>query len=73
MPLPIDSLLDHMDMFSAAHMDCKAPTDTPPSEYEQGFEAGVGFILHAFEQQMSLPPYDDHTDILERLLDYLKH
>ena len=45
----------------------------PPSEYEQGFEAGVSFLLHAFEQQMSLPPYDQHTDILERLLDYLKH
>ena len=45
----------------------------PPSEYEQGFAAGVGFILHTFEQQMSLPPYDQHTDILERLLDYLKH
>ena len=75
MPLPIDSLLDHMDMFSAAHMDCKAPTDAspPPSEYEQGFAAGISFVLHAFEQQMSLPPYDDHAAILGRLLDYLKH
>ena len=71
MPVPIGDMLVHMDMFTAAHKDCKA---TPsPSEYEQGFEAGVSFVLHAFEQQMSLPPYDQHTDILERLLDYLKH
>jgi hypothetical protein len=70
MPVPIDGLLEHMDMFETAHKDCKA---SAPTEYEEGFEAGVSFILHAFEQQMSLPPYDDHTDILERLLDYLKH
>jgi hypothetical protein len=75
MPVPINDMLAHMDMFTAAHKDCKASTDAspPPTEYEQGFAAGVGFILHAFEQQMSLPPYDQHTDILERLLDYLKH
>jgi len=75
MPVPINDMLAHMDMFTAAHQNCKAPTEAspPPTEYEQGFEAGVGFILHAFEQQMSLPPYDQHTDILERLLDYLKH
>jgi hypothetical protein len=75
MPVPINDMLAHMDMFTIAHKDCKAPNNAspPPTEYEQGFEAGVGFILHAFEQQMSLPPYDQHTDILERLLDYLKH
>jgi hypothetical protein len=70
MPVPINDMLTHMDMFTAAHKYCKPP---PLSEYEQGFEAGASFVLHAFEQQMSLPPYDDHTDILERLLDYLKH
>jgi hypothetical protein len=70
MPVPINEMLTHMDMFTAAHKDCKPP---PLSEYEQGFEAGASFVLHAFEQQMSLPPYDQHTDILERLLDYLKH
>lgn len=75
MPVPISDMLAHMDMFTAAHKNCKAPADasSSPSEYEQGFEAGVSFILHAFEQQMSLPPYDQHTDILERMLDYLKH
>ena len=72
MPVPINKLLSHMDMFGAAHKNC-TPDCTPPTEYEQGFEAGVSFVLHAIEQQMSLPPYDDHTDILERLLDYLKH
>jgi hypothetical protein len=72
MPVPINDMLTHMDMFTAAHKNC-TPNCTPSTEYSQGFEAGVGFILHAFEQQMSLPPYDDHTDILERLLDYLKH
>jgi hypothetical protein len=70
-PVLIGDMLTHMDMFTAAHKDCKAAT--PPSEYEQGFAAGAAFILDAFEQQMSLPPYDQHTDILERLLDYLKH
>ena len=134
MPVLIRDMLAHIDMFTAAHKDCKAALAQPPlpvqpeqaqqgmlpdcwvvikdgqiigthdepgtlngvaairyvpalpvqepvaeneapppSEYEQGFAAGVGFILHAFEQQMSLPPYDQHTDILERLLDYLKH
>ena len=71
MPVLIRDMLAHMDMFTAAHKDCKASTEAspPPTEYEEG----VSFILHAFEQQMSLPPYDQHTDILERLLDYLKH
>lgn len=72
MPVPISDMLTHMDMFTAAHKNCK-PDGPPPTEYEQGFEAGVAFVLHAFEQQMSLPPYDEHADILERLLDYLKH
>jgi len=71
MPVPIDDMLAHMDMFTAAHKDCKA--SPPPSEYEQGFEAGVAFVLYAFEKQMTLPPYDEHTEILERLLDYLKN
>jgi len=72
MPVPINKLLAHIDMFGAAHKNCK-PDCPPPTEYEQGFEAGVSFILHAFERQMSFHPYDQHTDILESLLDYLKH
>jgi hypothetical protein len=75
MPVPIDSLLEHMDMFSAAHQNCKASTDEapPPTEYEQGFEAGYSFVVAAIESQLDLPPYDEHTAILERLLDYLRH
>ena len=72
MPVPIDKLLAHMNMFDAAHKNC-TPDCLPPTEYEKGFEAGVSFVLHAIEQQMSLPPYDEHADVLERLLDYLKH
>ena len=75
MPVPIDDLLDHMDMFTAAHKDCKAPVEasTPPTEYEQGFEAGYSFVVAAIESQLDLPPYDEHTAVLERLLDYLRH
>jgi hypothetical protein len=72
MPVLIDDMLGHMDMFTAAHKDCKSASP-PPSEYEKGFEAGYAFVVAAIESQLDLPPYDDHTDILERLLDYLKH
>jgi hypothetical protein len=72
MPVPISDLLDHMDMFTAAHKSCKAP-EPRPSEYEQGFEAGYSFVVAAIESQLDLPPYDEHTAILERLLDYLRH
>jgi hypothetical protein len=72
MPTPIDNMLDHMDMFTAAHKDCKSASP-PPTEYETGFEAGYAFVVAAIESQLDLPPYDEHTAILERLLDYLKH
>ena len=72
MPVPISDLIGHMDMFTAEHGNCVKPAP-PPSEYEKGFEAGVAFILSAFEDQMSHHPYDEHTVILARLLDYLKH
>ena len=38
MPVLIRDMLAHIDMFTAAHRDCKSPTDAspPPTEYEQG-------------------------------------
>lgn len=72
MPVLISDLIGHMDMFTAAHKDCKSASP-PPSEYEKGFEAGYAFVIAAIESQLDLPPYDEHTAILERLLDYLRH
>lgn len=48
-------------------------TSTPPTEYEIGFEAGVAFVLHEIEQQMLMPPYSEHEDILQKLLDHLSY
>ena len=71
-PVPMNDLLEYMDMFTDAHKNCKSASP-PPSEYEKGFEAGYAFVVAAIESQLDLPPYDEHTAILERLLDYLKH
>lgn len=51
MPAPIDVIIDAMDVFIAAHKDCKRPqAEAVMSEYIKGFDSGYGYVLNEIEQ-----------------------
>lgn len=71
MPAPIDTIIDAMDTFTAAHEGCKRPpSEAVMSEYIKGFDAGYGYVLSEIERYIDVYPTDVFA--VKELLAHLK-